>query len=162
MQQGDTYYAQAGAKFIQAREAAGGYTLEYKVALRKCGVAERTEQRAIQFAKDPGAMVVHRKKDAIAAKSRRDRPTSDGASPNHVKDLTPKPLPSSFGEIHEAVQGWKAATARWRKCRRADKPKEALDWLTVALQHFKFIVERSNLPVVTGLSPDEIIEHLKF
>jgi len=151
---GRDYMARCGAKYLQARDAAGGYTLEYRGLLRKAGVAERTERRAIQFAKDPAKVVVHREKEAARLREVRGR-TYDRNPPKENKDL---PITVSKGEIHEATRGFKAMI---RKGALEEDMVKSRERRTVAFAHFKLLLSQSNLPQLMGMSPDEIIELIR-
>ncbi len=157
MAAGDDYYAQAGAKFHAAREAAGSM-LEYRAALKRAGVAERTAQRAIQFAKDPSKAVEHRAKDVAYQTKKQRGPNSDRKYASQIND---KQETVSIGELSEATRGMKAMI------RKAAIAGDAGDWRTshekrtVAFAYFKKLLSASNLPALMGMTADEIIELIR-
>ena len=157
---GDSYYAKAGAKFLEGREAAGGYTLQYKLALKRAGVAERTERRAVQFAANPAAEIEHKAKNAEQVRRYRRGLTSDRAAQSAINNL-PEPAPKMAGEIGEAAKGFKASMARYHRDMDRQKVKEGMQWRTTAMSHFEVLVKASNLPAVSGLSVDEIMRNLR-
>lgn len=153
---GDSCYAEAGALLLNIKEQATAP--EYRLALREAGIAPRTARRMIQFAGDPEA---HERHVQNQRNYRKRAVNVDRIPTNEIKEVVePAPTlvaPNNDG-LHEARQGFKAAARRYHNTRT--EPRKAIEWRRVALAHFQFMLERSNLPQIAGMSVTEIIEAL--
>ena len=59
------------------------------------------------------------------------------------------------GELHEAARGFKAMMD---KAAKEEDIAQSRRCRTVAFQHFKFLLSKSDLPGLMNMSPDQIIE----
>lgn len=120
---------------------------------QRAGFREWCERWGLPWSTATDAVRRSENPDGEAKRKRAERAARKSGRP----DISPSAAPKS-GELNEASMGFRAAFQRFAKER---DPKRSAQWATTGLQHFKFVLERSNVPEIMGMTAEQIIKHIR-